>query len=82
MSGYERLDEYLDGYGTSRVTLHFEQVESILGAALPEAARLSRDWWFRSLEGGFLGLWESERWEVEAAYPRSGIVTFSKRGPG
>lgn len=42
---YLSLHTYLDRRYASIVVLTFEQVEALLGRALPDAARTQRDWW-------------------------------------
>ena len=39
------LHAYLDHRYATTVVLTFEQVEALLGFALPESARSQRDWW-------------------------------------
>jgi hypothetical protein len=43
--GYLPLYVYLEHRYASLVVLTFEQMEALLGFALPEAARLEADWW-------------------------------------
>ena len=43
--GYLPLYIYLEHRYASLVVLTFEQIEALLGFALPEAARLKQDWW-------------------------------------
>jgi len=43
--GYLPLYTYLEHRYASIVVLTFEQMEALLGFALPEAARLQPDWW-------------------------------------
>ena len=42
---YLPLYTYLEHRYASTVVLTFDQMESLLGFALPEAARLDREWW-------------------------------------
>ena len=42
---YMSLYTYLEHRYASTVVLTFEQMEALLGFALPEAARMERDWW-------------------------------------
>ena len=42
---YHSLHAYLEHRYATTVVLTFEQVESLLGFALPEPARSQRDWW-------------------------------------
>jgi hypothetical protein len=43
--GYLPLYTYLEHRYASIVVLTFDQMEALLGFALPEAARLEPDWW-------------------------------------
>ena len=46
MSGpYQLLHTYLDQRYADTLVLTFAQIEDILGFALPDAARLHREWW-------------------------------------
>jgi hypothetical protein len=45
---YVALDTYLQHRYASNVVLTFEQVEALLGFALPAPARAERDWWSAS----------------------------------
>jgi hypothetical protein len=42
---YLSLYTYLEHRYASTVVLTFEQIEALLGFALPEVARMERDWW-------------------------------------
>ena len=42
---YLSLYTYLERRYASNVVLTFEQMEALLGFALPESARTERDWW-------------------------------------
>jgi hypothetical protein len=42
---YQSLYDYLEHRYASTVVLTFEQMEALLGFALPEPARTERDWW-------------------------------------
>jgi hypothetical protein len=42
---YRSLFKYLDNRFADTVVLTFEQIESLLGFALPDLARLRLDWW-------------------------------------
>jgi len=45
---YLSLHTYLANRYADTVVLTFEQIESLLGFALPESARLRQDWWSNS----------------------------------
>jgi hypothetical protein len=42
---YRGLHKYLDGRFAQTVVLTFAQIEDLLGFALPDLARLGREWW-------------------------------------
>jgi hypothetical protein len=42
---YQSLSTYLERRYASTVVLTFEQMEALLGFALPERAHTERDWW-------------------------------------
>jgi hypothetical protein len=45
MSKYANLRNYLRESTEDRTTLSFAEIEKIVGAPLPESARLHREWW-------------------------------------
>jgi len=60
MSGrYLLLYDYLQGRHADRVVLTFEQIESLLGFALPDEARHDQRWWTNA-EGAAAG--HSDAW--------------------
>ena len=42
---YRVLFEYLEKRYANRLVLTFAEIEDLLGSALPDQARLSREWW-------------------------------------
>ena len=42
---YQLLYKYLRDRYANRVVLTFAEIEDLLGCALPDAARLQREWW-------------------------------------
>ena len=48
--GYRPLNTYLERRYASVVVLTFEQIESLLGFALPTPARTEREWWTDTLD--------------------------------
>jgi hypothetical protein len=58
---YLALYTYLEHRYASTVVLTFEQIEALLGFALPEAAHMERDWWTpAALRMG----WHSDAWTM------------------
>ena len=52
---YAALHKYLEARYASLVVLTFEQIESLVGFSLPEAARTDGTWWTR--DGGHTEAW-------------------------
>jgi hypothetical protein len=78
---YQGLYRYLENRFANTVVLTFAQVESLLGFALPDLARLRPDWW-ASPEAGAVPSSQSRSW-IEAnrtATPnlRAQSVTFER----
>jgi hypothetical protein len=76
---YRPLHKYLDQRYAHRVTLTFSEMESVLGAPLPELARRSDDWWLCEGEAPNP---QSETWKQaeRMAVPnlKAGTVTFER----
>jgi hypothetical protein len=49
---YGQLYRYLNGRFADTIVLTFEQIEMLLGFALPDLARLRTDWWAGAVQGG------------------------------
>lgn len=58
---YLSLYTYLEHRYASTVVLTFEQMEALLGFALPEPARTERDWWTGAASRTG---WHSDAWTV------------------
>ena len=73
---YLSLYTYLEHRYASTVVLTFEQMEALLGFALPEPARTDRDWWTGSALRVAL---HSEAWTVagRTATPNLGARTVA-----
>jgi hypothetical protein len=70
---YLALYTYLEHRYASTVVLTFEQIEALLGFALPDAARRERDWWTAAaLRMG----WHSDAWTMAK---RTATPNFSAR---
>jgi hypothetical protein len=70
---YLSLYTYLERRYASTVVLTFEQIEALLGFALPEAARMERDWWTGA---ALCATGHSEAWMVAR---RSAMPNLSAR---
>lgn len=49
---YRSLFKYLENRFADQVFLTFEQIEGLLGFALPDLARLRQEWWSNTKDGG------------------------------
>jgi hypothetical protein len=58
---YLALYTYLDHRYASTVVLTFEQIEALLGFALPDAAGMERGWW---ADAAVRTGWHSDAWTV------------------
>ncbi len=77
MTAYRRLQQYLDDSRRPRITLRFEELEQVLGGALPAAAQQRREWWVGSnTEAPQFAL---AGWDIEQVYLGASIVTFKRR---
>ena len=76
--GYLPLYTYLEHRYASIVVLTFEQMEALLGFALPEAARLEPDWWTAvAVPGAPEGGWTAARRTATPNLPAR-IVRFER----
>jgi hypothetical protein len=51
MSKYHRLTEHLAARKQARVRMRFDEIEAVLGFALPKSARAHRPWWANTGHG-------------------------------
>ena len=78
---YQALHGYLDRRYADTAVLTFEQIESLIGFALPERARTDDDWW--SGEGtDAVASGHADAWRLagRTATPnlRAGVVAFDR----
>jgi hypothetical protein len=77
---YRPLHTYLEHRYASVVVLTFEQIESLLGFALPTPARTEREWWTEIVETHrHCSAW-TEAGRTAAPNLASGIVRFERPG--
>ncbi len=80
MPDYRKLAYYLGRHPEPRIRLSFEQIEAIIGGALPAHARGMTDWW----TGNNIGQrhhdapWHALGWHLERLDSYRGAVTFVK----
>jgi len=77
---YAPLEKYLRELSASQsaVTLHFEQIESILNSKLPASAYEDRRWWDREKEGNHVNTraWAKAGWKVASLDVNGKQVNF------
>ena len=75
---YLALHSYLDHRYASVVVLTFEQIEALLGFALPGAARTDRAWWTEIVDAQrHCSAW-TEAGRTAAPNLAAGIITFER----
>jgi hypothetical protein len=75
---YRALYTYLDHRYASVVVLTFEQIEALLGSALPGPARTEREWWTEIVDAQrHCSSW-TEAGRTAAPNLAAGIVTFER----
>jgi hypothetical protein len=76
---YRALYAYLEHRYASVVVLTFEQIEALLGFALPTPARTEREWWTTTVETQRHSVAWTEAGRTAAPSLAAGIVTFERR---
>ena len=75
-SKYDPLLEYLEKQPDSGLLeLSFEEIEAILGAALPDSARSMRAWWANGSTAQARA-WQKAGWLVDDVDFQNGLVVF------
>jgi hypothetical protein len=76
---YRALYTYLDHRYASVVVLTFEQIEALLGSALPGPARTEREWWTEIADAQrHCSAWTSAG-RTAAPNLAAGIITFERQ---
>jgi len=76
---YRALYAYLEHRYASVVVLTFEQIEALLGFALPTPARTEREWWAATVETERHSAAWTEAGRTAAPRLAAEIVTFERR---
>jgi hypothetical protein len=76
---YRALYTYLEHRYASVVVLTFEQIEALLGFALPAPARTEREWWATTVATQRHSVAWTEAGRTAAPSLAAGIVTFERR---
>lgn len=79
-SKYQPLADHLATYPGVEWRPTFAEVERVLGAALPKAAREKEDWW-EAADSRQARAWLDAGWEVVRAELDERTVTFRRRPP-
>ena len=75
---YRALHTYLEHRYASVVVLTFEQIEALLGFALPAPARTERAWWTDSVDTQRHRAAWTEAGRTAAPNLAAGIITFER----
>jgi hypothetical protein len=75
---YDPLRAYLQSLEGKSWTASFDELEQILGAALPPSAHNHREWWANTTSHPHSSAWLSAGWQVESVYPARRQVTFKR----
>lgn len=79
MASYWRLAEFLKGQTADRVRMTFEELEAVLGRALPASARRHRAWWGNSAVGhSHARAWLEAGWRVASVDLVREVVVFAR----
>ena len=79
MAKYDPLRDWLRGQEhRSEVTLSFEDVERLVGGALPASAHVHRAWWGNNESSVQASAWMSAGWLVDRVDERARRVRFRK----
>ena len=77
-SKYDKLAQYLKGLDVERVNMTFDEIESILGGPLPQAAK-NRAWWANSATNNHaLNGWLDVGWETANVKMKERVLDFIK----
>jgi hypothetical protein len=76
---YRALYAYLEHRYASVVVLTFEQIEALLGFALPTPARTEREWWATTVETQRHSVAWTQAGRTAAPNLAARIVTFERR---
>ena len=78
-SKYHSLYEYLRDHAQDEVTLTFNQIEKLIGSALPEGAKIDRGWWGNRKAGSaHAKSWRTAGYSVKALDLERRKIVFAK----
>ena len=82
MAKYDPLKEHLIGISSDvgEITMGFSQIARVLGANLPDSARIYPAWWANETVGSHVQAraWMDVGWRVEAMNLKAEWVTFRR----
>lgn len=81
MTKYDPLREYLikRSQNEDHIRISFNEVEGILGEALPKTAHIDRPWWANTHRSNHAKSWLSAGWKVDKVDLKKGVVLFMKQ---
>lgn len=82
MAKYDPLKAVLKSEGGKVLTFTFSEIEHVISAKLPKAARDHRAWWANEVGGKHVQAhaWMGAGYRVEAVDQKAGVVTFVRVG--
>lgn len=78
MGKYDPLAARFAAAENDRWTATFAEVEGVLGAALPKAARADEDWWRAGGETPHGAAWRAHGWSADTVDTGEETVTFAR----
>ncbi len=84
MAKYDPLRDYLRDRSANRIVLSFDQIEDIIGAALPPSARKYGEWWANEDPQRTMHVqavaWQEAGWEMAGVDLLAEQVSFVRVG--
>ena len=78
MTKYQPLSRRLADHPEAQWRVTFEEIETVLGFALPKAARSGANWWANEPEKAHSRAWVEAGWQVTEVNRATGEVTFRR----
>ncbi|HEY9218209.1 MAG TPA: hypothetical protein VIO94_09175, partial [Phenylobacterium sp.] len=81
MSKFKALSDQLAGQAGNEWRTSFDEVDQLLGGALPKTARSGVAWWANDGAKAQAKTWMDKGWQVRDVDPKAGTVIFMKTEP-
>jgi hypothetical protein len=78
---YDALTQHLRHVDAAKVTLRFGEIESILGARLPDSARKHPAWWSNSTHSSQSRIWRRAGFRVRASFRDERVEFYRAASP-